>query len=418
MNTPLIDQLILNLDQLSEIKKTFNKEINLAFEHQSSCLQCYNTHISLPIELNSTEYFLAVDLGGTNLRVALCKNVNSNVTIILNREDCIDSKLLTGSIVPLFDWIAIEIAAVLVEIGMDKPINVGFTFSFSVNQHSKNKATLLHWSKGYDLDINFDPVLALQDALARVGLLNAKVVSLINDTTATLLANYLVHPCCDVGLIIGTGTNMCLAVSQELSGEGKAEQRLIFNLESGNFNINLPRLPIDEELDVMSFNPQKQLVEKMIGGLYLGELVSLLCSKYFKNNNYLFEWNRVNYLSSKQIGQFQYASFEFVFNYFKSNLNISLDFDDIQFVVQACHNVSLRSAQLSAALLAGALIFLDSTFKYRHIVGIDGSLYRLYPGYKKMFEKTFFELVPQFDSLVHFSSVEQASLIGNALAVE
>lgn len=74
---------------------------------------------------------------------------------------------------------------------------------------------------------------------------------------------------CDASLIFETYSDMQL--------EGGLQ---IINLEWGNFRSpHLPRTFADEEVDVESVNPGDQWFEKMLGGMYLGEIVRRVLAK-------------------------------------------------------------------------------------------------------------------------------------------
>ena len=68
-----LEKLRLTRDELQLIQQSFSDEIALGLKGQSSCLGCFNTHVYLPI-VHDASHFLAIDLGGTNLRVAFCND--------------------------------------------------------------------------------------------------------------------------------------------------------------------------------------------------------------------------------------------------------------------------------------------------------------------------------------------------------
>ena len=415
-----LEKLRLTRDELQLIQQSFSDEIALGLKGQSSCLGCFNTHVYLPI-VHDASHFLAIDLGGTNLRVAFCERLDNRVDVISFRKEMVPVKLMSGEVSPLFDFVVTVVNDCMGDFFITDTVKVGFTFSFRVDQESKKDAIIKQWNKGYKLKVDFDPVSELTDAFIRAGLTHLSIDCLLNDTTATLLANYFVYPQCDIGLILGTGTNMCLAVPKRLLGTdlfSADQEKLIFNLESGNFNVNLPRLAIDELLDEGSLNPGVQLQEKMVSGLYLGELASLLCLDYFDEKDYISEWKKDDFLSSGLVGQFQSADNHDISTHFKQLLGIDLNQDDVDIIKSICILVTKRSAQIAAASIAGAIWYLDPKARDQHVIGIDGSLYTDHPHYQDYFEEAVFDLLPEFIPVLRFSSVEQASLVGTALAIE
>jgi hexokinase len=108
---------------------------------------------------------------------------------------------------------------------------------------------------------------------------------LINDTTGCLLACAYKRPDCAIAVILGTGTNASYVEDMnfvEMYEGEKPERRpaVIINTEWGAFgntgSLDNVRTEYDFQLDKNSRNPSKQVYEKLISGMYLGELVRLV----------------------------------------------------------------------------------------------------------------------------------------------
>ncbi|KAA1122225.1 glucokinase [Puccinia graminis f. sp. tritici] len=142
----------------------------------------------------------------------------------------------------------------------------------------------MDWTKGFKASgaIGFDIVKLLQDALEKKKV-PVHCNALVNDTTGTLMARAYQSGTALVGAIFGTGTNAAyverLSAVTKLSGHQsptfqKAE-KMIINTEWGAFDNSRNVLPVtkyDNKLDRESINPRKQAFEKMVSGMYLGEL--------------------------------------------------------------------------------------------------------------------------------------------------
>lgn len=120
-----------------------------------------------------------------------------------------------------------------------------------------------------------------------------KLSALINDTTGTLIASSYTDSEMKIGCIFGTG---CNAAYMEHCGEipKLAEYNLppdapmAINCEYGAFDNShkvLPRTKYDIIIDKESPRPGQQTFEKMIAGLYLGELFRLVCIDLIENPN-------------------------------------------------------------------------------------------------------------------------------------
>ena len=87
---------------------------------------------------------------------------------------------------------------------------------------------------------------------------------------------------CRIGLILGTGTNACYLEDikniETLNQEDfPGQEHMVINTEWGAFGDNgeldFIKTKWDENVDEMSVNPGKQIYEKMISGMYMGELI-------------------------------------------------------------------------------------------------------------------------------------------------
>ena len=167
---------------------------------------------------------------------------------------------------------------------------MGFTFSFPVNQHGINKGTLVRWTKGFDIPdtVGKDVCQILQQEIDALHL-PVKVAALVNDTVGTLMARSYTSPGKTgtlLGAIFGTGTNGAyvekldrvtkLTSSSDAGVYDTTTGEMIINSEWGSFDNNLhilPNTPYDAALDAESNNPGVQMFEKRISGMFLGEIL-------------------------------------------------------------------------------------------------------------------------------------------------
>ncbi|KAJ6516263.1 hypothetical protein C8R45DRAFT_811924 [Mycena sanguinolenta] len=247
---------------------------------------------------NGTETgtFLALDLGGTNMRV--CEVVlHGDTTFTLRQQKYkVSDALKTGEATVLFDYLADSVDAFLTSHpppsshGNADPfsqpsadvVHLGLTFSFPVEQTALDSGKILTWTKGFSAKhaIGNDVVKLLQDAFDRKHM-HVKCVALVNDTVGALLSRAYTGGGCMLGAIFGTGTNGAyvedLSTIRKLANDpaGTRGGIMVVNTEWGAFNntrSHLPSTPFDNALDRLSINPRFQAFEKMISGMYLGEI--------------------------------------------------------------------------------------------------------------------------------------------------
>ncbi|KAK2031072.1 hexokinase [Colletotrichum zoysiae] len=270
---------------------------------------------------------MAIDLGGTNLRVCSVELNGDSTYSLTQSKAVIPRHLMTApTYKDLFRFIALQIktfleqhrpsdletwARVLKEENMTEEArkkhckSLGFTFSFTFDQHAIDKGTLLYWTKSFDIAdaVGRDPCAMLQEALdeQRLPLL---VTALANDTVGTLAARAYTSPGRSsnvVGAIFGTGTNG--AYMERISRIAKLHSAKAFrdagpgavmalNTEWGGFDNKLEVLPTtkyDRELDRDSVNPDDQHFEKRISGMYLGEILRRILVDMIQTRPGIFE---------------------------------------------------------------------------------------------------------------------------------
>ncbi|KAF4993775.1 hypothetical protein FGRMN_6249 [Fusarium graminum] len=251
--------------------------------------------------------FLAVDLGGTNCRVCAVDLHGDSTFDVLQKKHVVPSNIrVNSSHQPLFHFIAVKIQEFLQEYAPNKNLgssitertfNLGFTFSFTCEQTSLSRGTLVHWDKGWDIPstLGQDPCALLQVAIDEIGL-PVQVCVLANDAVGTLLARAYTSPRKDSALasiILGTGTNAAyvekISNISRLGDTGSPEKDdvMVINTEWGCWDdelVVLPQTQFDKLVAETSSDPGCGLFEKMVSGMYLGELLRLSLLQLAKGN--------------------------------------------------------------------------------------------------------------------------------------
>ncbi len=327
----------------------------------------------------------------------------------------------------LFGAIARFIGRFLREQGRRGPQKLGFTFSFAIRQQSIARGELIGWTKGWTAKgvVDRDVVELLNRALAAEGVAGVRVASLNNDTTGTLMAGAYLDPDCDVGCILGTGTNICYrertsAIRKPLGPYGK--DFMIVNMESGNFNAALPRNPFDVLLDDMSENPGLQAEEKMVSGKYLGELARLVISDLC-GHEALFAGRLPEVFASP--GGFAselLSGIEEDASPAADGIRAQLKAwgtepasEDAQALRDVARAVSGRAARLAAAVLIATVTKNDPALEAAHTIAVDGSLFVKYPGFRARMEETFRLLLGAGATRLRLNPVSDGSGFGAAV---
>ncbi|XP_042481922.1 hexokinase-1-like [Macadamia integrifolia] len=365
--------------------------------------------------------FYALDLGGTNFRVLRVQLGGKEGRVVKQEftEVSIPPHLMLGTSDDLFDYIAKELAKFVASEGEDfhlfpgRQRELGFTFSFPVKQLSIASGTLIKWTKGFSIEdaIGQDVVIELTKALERQNL-DMRVTALVNDTIGTLAGGRYYDNDVAVAVILGTGTNAAYVERAQAipkwHGLLPKSGEMVINMEWGNFrSSHLPLTEYDHALDAESLNPGEQIFEKIISGMYLGEIVRrVLCrmaeeAAFFGDT--VPEKLKVPFiLRTPEMSAMHHdasSDLRVVGTKLKDILGISnTSLKTRKVIVELCNIVSTRAARLAAAGILGILKKLgrDSIRegeKQRTVIAMDGGLYEHYKEFSECLETTLRELL-------------------------
>ncbi|XP_019760190.1 hexokinase type 2 isoform X7 [Dendroctonus ponderosae] len=403
-------ELIYDNDTLRKIGAIFLDNIKRGLgkaTHADSIVKCFPTYVQDLPDGTETGKFLALDLGGTNFRVLLIELSGEHFEM-KSKIFAIPEHIMLGSGEQLFDHIA-ECLAIFVkeEQVQHETLPLGFTFSFPLSQRGLTVGILERWTKGFNCSnvVGNDVVQMLNDAIDRRGDVSIDVMAVLNDSTGTLMSCAWLNKNCRVGIIIGTGNNGCYVERQENAelfddvdnGSGK----VMINLEMGAFGddgcLDFVRSEYDKDVDRNSINPGKQIQEKMISGMYMGELVRLVLEKFTKEgllfggkgSDMLFERKRfytkyVSEIESDEPGLF--TNQKQILEELGLKHATEQDYVNVRYI---CECISRRAAHLASATITTLLHKMDEK---KVTVGVDGSVYRYHPHFRNLMMEKIREL--------------------------
>jgi hexokinase len=366
---------------------------------------------------------VAVDFGGTNVRILKVCLAGGRVTCSTPRsfslkapDGSYDYTREESSAEELFDFIADHVAQAAADSTVELPL--GHTFSFPCRQEGVNRAVLIQWTKeirtGGVEGRDITPLLA--EALERRDVRHVHPRAVINDTVGTLLAAAYQYRDVDLGSICGTGHNTCyLEPHHPLTGGP-----MIVNLESGGFD-GVEPTSFDREVNERSDRPGAQLLEKMVSGAYLGEVVlaalrAMAAERLLPSDGR--EWGRGT-LTGVQLSRIlaDGPGCPDTKAVAESRLALSgLREDQLDAIRKLVASVAGRSARLVGATYGGILRHLDPGMERNHLVAIDGSLYAHMPGYDAGIRAGLIAVLGRGAGHVTMRLVKDGSGIGAAIA--
>ncbi|KAI1755673.1 glucokinase [Xylaria castorea] len=439
-------------DDVNKGVQEFLRQMNEGLRKDGTSLSQIPTYVTAVPNGTEKGLYMAVDLGGTNFRVCSV-HLNGDTTFDLTYSKvAIPRELMVAKTSKeLFGFLAKQIELFLrthhgehfeahvrrrknskVAEGYEEEniFQLGFTFSFPVQQFGINKGSLIRWTKGFDIPeaIGKDVCALLQEEIDLLHL-PVKVAALVNDTVGTLMARSYTSPGKTgtlIGAIFGTGTNGAYVekitnLQKSVDGDyDKSTGDMVINTEWGSFDNQLnvlPNTPYDAKLDRDSVNPGIQIFEKRVSGMFLGEIVRLVIVNLYENPSLsLFKdanSSTGDRKSSERIGDgsglFKQWGLDSSLMSIAvadstpelSNLRKELDsqlqirsasVEEAQAFKDVSYAVGRRAARLSAVVLAGIVIQsgkLKESNDEPLDIGADGSLVEHYPKFRDMIQEAF-----------------------------
>ncbi|KAK0712224.1 hypothetical protein B0T21DRAFT_376197 [Apiosordaria backusii] len=271
--------------------------------------------------------YLAIDIGGTNLRVGFIEllhgqvvngngaaHVSRKLNRLLEHSWPIGDSLKNENSESLFSWIGSCIAYVVrkgcdaFSLSPDQELPLGVTFSFPMQQSSLSEAKLMAMGKGFAITSNLDlggHLTTGYDKHKTADMPGIKIAAIANDSVSTLVSFIYQFPAqshqkAAMGIIVGTGCNATIPLKLSslheskrpasinvLPGQDVSTAKIAVNTE---WSINGSAPPLrkfglinkwDEELDKAGEIPGFQPLEYMTAGRYLGELGRLMFLDYY-----------------------------------------------------------------------------------------------------------------------------------------
>ncbi|ORX36465.1 hexokinase-domain-containing protein [Kockovaella imperatae] len=388
--------------------------------------------------------YLALDLGGTNLRVCLVTLMGHGKFEVTQTKYRLteDQKQEDGQ--KLLDFCAECLDSFIRDsLGRteeDGILSLGFTFSYPCSQLRIDHGGTLHWisiplirwTKGFGApNIEGHDVAAMFAASLKRLNVPAELTALINDTTGTLIASNYVDPHTKIAVIFGTGCNAAYMENAgsipKMASVGLPEdQGMAINCEWGAFDSfdhqHLPRTKYDIQIDEASNKPGEQSFEKMIAGLYLGEIFRLIMTDMIDSGDlflgqntyklekaYAFDTAFLSLMESDPTDEL--LTIVGVFTHF---FGIETTLEERQFFKKLAVLIGTRAARLSACGIA-AIVSKKGYLEKGCAVGADGSLYNKYPHFADRVHTALVDIFGEKGRNIVTHHAEDGSGVGSAI---
>ena len=414
----IIKEFTVSTDELREIAADFRYDLRKGLKAPAeSSLRMLKSYVGLP-DGNETGEYLALDFGGTNVRVLRIRlegngkfEVLKKVAKPLKVAGVYDFIGEGSTAEQMFDFIA-GLVDEAVDGNHETKYFLGHTFSFPSEQSDLYNAKLIIWTKEFATAGVEGKVVndLLKEALGRQGLNNVEPTAVINDTVAVLLAAAYQQPDVYIGSIYATGHNTCYLEPYADS----AEEPMILNLESGGFSKLIPNR-FDREFDKNSEKPGEQRLEKMVSGRYMGEIFGMALAELLNENGKKYGFTSID-MSNIIVDDSDDKKEVKAIVAEKTGCN--LDTADAELVQKFAAAMVVRSARLVTASYVGIIWQLagEEGKALKQHIAIDGSVYEKMPLAKENIMRALSELLGENAGIVDTVLENGGSGLGAAIA--
>ena len=423
----IMSEFAATTDFIKEVATNFQKDLQIGLrDPKSSSMRMLKSYVGLPTGKETGE-FLALDFGGTNVRVLRIKlegeghfEITKKVgepLIVPGKYDYIGKNSTADE---MFGFLA-RLIDEAIDGDHETKFYLGHTFSFPSTQDDLNNAKLIIWTKEFATPGVEGKVVndLLLDALKKRGIENVVPVAVINDTVAVLLSAAYKQSDIYTGSIYATGHNTCYLESSINDPKGFGKGGMILNLECGNF-MKLTPNRFDIELDKKSEKPGEQRFEKMVSGRYMGELFNMAVAELLDeiSKNYGFDAIDMSGIVSDDTPNFEKAA-----AIIEGKTGHKLEISDLKKIKELDAAIIIRSARLVTASYVGIVWQRagEGEITTQH-VAVDGSVYEKMPLVQENINKALRELLGEdaakVDTILDNGGSGLGAAIAAAMAVE
>ncbi|KAI8985379.1 hexokinase-domain-containing protein [Pilobolus umbonatus] len=378
---------------------------------------------------------LALDLSGSNVRVYLINFSGFGHMHIRQLKYSVKEETKTGSINGLIDFMAECLDSFLTFVSKShskQPIPLGLCLSFPLRQTALNNAAVMRWTKDFDIQgaDNKNIVDLLQTAISKRRL-PVTVKAALNGASSCLLAHCYRTLDTLLAVVVSSGTNA--AYWEKFSQIEKfplsdTDDEMIINTEWGRFGDNkfdtIPHTFYDVRVNRQSINPGVHVFEKMISGLYLGEIVRLIVVDFMDkrllfDGQYSTEWNKPHNFDSSYMSAMELddsAELDDVQHILEKIMNIpSTTLVDRKMAKRICQLVGTRAARLTAAGIS-AIITKTRSMEHGLSISVEGTVYEHYANFPDKVVSALHEIYGSDAEKINIGITRDCNGVGAGLA--
>jgi len=399
--------------RIEELLETYLEEMQRGLDGNDSSLLMLPSYVNTAGTVQRGQPVVAVDAGGTNLRIALiefgasgeCRFLSEirrykmpGVGEEISAETFFDR--LSGWLLPY----------------MKKACEVSISFAYPTEILPNLDGRIVRMVKEVSITGMEGRLLGecLSRSLSEKGAAHCRVV-VTNDAVASALAGMAEKPGegygSFIGIILGTGNNGCYIESNKKIRKIKGLPTggtMMINTEGGGYAL-APRSKLDAEFDGTTNDPGYHMCEKMVSGAYIGPLCEFLLKSASKEGIFGPYMQKLHQVASADVDKF-----------LKDGEGRIAEFclkpNDVENAYSIVENTVLRAARLCALQMAAMAAKSKKKESNRVCITAEGSTYYKMCGLQEEVLKTLHPCLAQLNLSADVLEVENAVLKGCAIA--
>lgn len=395
---------------IAALTDSFLEEMQKGLSAEPSSLPMIPTYLSPSAEPYEGGPVVAIDAGGTNLRTASV-TFKQGVPVLEN----LDVMGMPGIYEEIRATEFFEALAEKILPLCNDSRHIALCFSYPAEIFENHDGRLLNLNKELKIKDAQGLIIGetLKKTLAEKGLNKEMSFTLLNDTTAGFLGAAAEGKAQNslAGLVVGTGLNCCYMERGESIKKLQNPRDMIINCEAGMFN-KLSSGEADLLVDGESEIPGDHILEKMVGGAYLGKLVSHIARLAAKEGILTSAFGEdYKPFDTKELDDYIRGAHNRVWGMCRDRDEIA-----IQYIIDRTFE---RSAKLVCAMIAALCLHCDGgkTSKNPFYIAAEGSVFNGSLLFRKKLEKHVDNhIYMNLSRYVSFYNQENATLIGAAAA--
>ncbi|MEI6100953.1 MAG: hypothetical protein WCP73_03850 [Eubacteriales bacterium] len=399
--------------KIEALLDTYLEEMQRGLDGGESSLLMLPSYVNTSGTVQNCRPVVAVDAGGTNLRIAL---IEFNAA----GECCFSSEIKkykmpgAGETITsdeffdrLTDWILPY---------MKTAGEIAISFAYPTEILPNLDGRIVRMVKEVCISGMEGQLLGkrIGQALVAKGVPSCRVV-VLNDSVASALAG-MAEKLKEgygsfTGTILGTGLNSCYIESNKKIGKCKGlpqKGTMMINTEAGGYAL-MPRSDLDVAFDQTTIDPDYHICEKMVSGAYIGPLCEFLLKKAAEEGIFGPHMLKIKQVTSADADKFLRSGEGRISEF-------CVQPQDVENAFAIVENTVLRAARFCALQMAATAVKAKKTNSNRVCLTLEGSTYYNLAGLR---EEALAVLIPCLQSRAiqaDILEVENAVLKGCAIA--